>query len=74
MSGDASATDGGSLAPLEVAGSVAVVTGGANGIGRGIVRALLEALRGEEVRSEPRGALGLSSQVRVLFVEGVEVA
>ena len=31
------------LASIEVAGSVAVVTGGASGIGRGIVRALLEA-------------------------------
>ncbi len=31
------------MAPIEVAGSVAVVTGGASGIGRGIVRALLEA-------------------------------
>ena len=28
--------------PLEIAGSVAVVTGGASGIGKGIVRALLE--------------------------------
>ncbi|MED6328438.1 MAG: SDR family NAD(P)-dependent oxidoreductase [Actinomycetota bacterium] len=31
------------LETLEVTGSVAVVTGGANGIGRGIVRAVLEA-------------------------------
>ena len=31
------------LTPLEVADSIAVVTGGANGIGRGIVRGLLEA-------------------------------